>query len=180
METCRGIIDPEVLITMVSRRSMMDAMRHSSQAWDYADKGRISEAIDEMSKAIEVQPTVAVYWVAQGDLMREAKRFEEAERAIRRALELEPKSAAAWGEYGLLFRDQGFAAKAAFCFELSLQTRPDFNMYTLLAIARLAFDAKGALAAAEAALRLEPTWDEAVAVRDQALRTIARSENEAG
>ena len=62
-----------------------------------------------------------------------------------------------------------------FCFQQSVQLRPEHNAYTLLANMQLAFDAEASAANAERALQLKPDWAEAVRVKEAAEEMLRES-----
>lgn len=152
---------------------------HHAAAWKAAESGAWVDAISEIDAAIQ-QSNGAKYWAVKGDFLREMKQFAESEFAIRKALEIKPSADYAWAELGLLFKERELYEEAATFYERSVKLRPDHCVYTLLANVQLAFDPHAALANAERALKLEPGWEEAIAIREAAKRQLEEEEGSTG
>ncbi len=111
-------------------------------------------------------------------IYREWGKFQESEDAIRKGIDLAPCGSYAWTELGLLLMDRKLFKKAADCLRKSVQLRPDFNTYTILAAVEFTFDVDAALLDAERALEINPDWDEAMQVRDDAQKAIKKRDDE--
>ncbi len=148
------------------------AKRYILDAWNLAEQGDYARAVRLVDRALKLRPTWSKPWVVKGHFLREAKRFDESEAVLRKALGIKCADHYAWTELGLLFRDRELFQKAAFCFRRSLEIRPDFNVYTLLANVELTFDPASAVANAEKALKLKPGWHEAIRIRDSGKRLM--------
>lgn len=152
--------------------------QHLLQGWEFADANDWTRAIDCVDAAIQINPTVAVCWVTKGQFLRESKSFEAAESALKKAIEIDPAAYCAWTELGILFRDMDLYEQSAECLRESVSLHPDFNTYTILANVELTFDPEAALSDATLALELNPDWDEAIHVRDEAKKLVSSSESD--
>lgn len=152
----------------------MDAQvkQHIADAVEAEQSGDFGKAVYQMKNALRLCPRCVPYWVSLGNLYRSMLKFQESEEAIRKAIEINPSASYAWSELGLLCRDKKLYEKAAEYLMKSVQLRPSFSTYTVLADVVLMFDADAALLHAEKALELSPGFDEAIAIRDAAKRTI--------
>lgn len=157
--------------------SKLEAAERFRTEADLAEEfGDLPLAIERMNEALKLQPSSARYWVILGNLYRTLKNLEESEFAIRKGIEFNPSASFAWTELGLLYRDRKDYQKASEYLLKSSQLRPDVNTFTVLAAVCLAFDAKTSLRYANKALRIEPNFDEAISMRDAALRKLSKIE----
>lgn len=140
----------------------------ATEASKLSSKGNHSDALNLLERALELKPKDPLVLVYRGRVLHALARYGEAEKSFRDALNIDGNLCYAWNELGLLFEDRGFFEKAADCLTRSVQLRPDFNSYTVLAKVELMFDVDAALSDAEKALELNPGWDEAIQVRDAA------------
>ncbi len=65
-----------------------DAYHHRAHA--LGNMGRLADAIDDVTRAIQLRPGDAHYWVLRGNLHRELKQFDSAIADLEAALALEP------------------------------------------------------------------------------------------
>jgi len=137
-----------------------------------ADSGDYVTALLLIDRAIKEDPYHIRYPVTKGSFLRVLRRFDESEELLRQSISTFSVNYVAWTELGLLQRDTNGFEAAAFCYEQSIRQREDFNVYTLLANVQLAFDPRCALLNAEHAIKLNPDWDEAIAIRDRARSLI--------
>jgi TolB-like protein len=77
-----------------------------------------------VAKALELAPKLAQAHTSHGALLRNQRRYEEAERAFRRAIELSPGSAIAHGELGRMLVQLGRFEEAAAEQQLAVQLDP--------------------------------------------------------
>lgn len=152
----------------------MDAQvkQHIAEAVEAEQSGDFGKAVDQMKNALHLCPRCVPYWVSLGNLYRLMLKFQESEEAIRKGIEIDSSASYAWSELGLLYRDKRSYEKSAEYLMTSVQLRPDFSTYTVLAAVVLMFDADAALLHAEKALELSPDFDEAIEIRDAAKRII--------
>jgi len=147
-----------------------------ARAWRFADAADWVCALGSIDDAIRIRPKAPLCWVAKAHFLRESRRWLESEEACRKALTLDSGFDPAWTELGLLYRDVGEYRNAADCFRRSALLRPDFGVYTLLAIVELTFDPRAAFESANAALTLKPGWEDAIQVRDSAKCAFGRQQ----
>ena len=143
-------------------------------AWKSAQSGNYSKALELISLALKSCPDDWSYMTSKGYFLRQLKLFDEAEVLLRNTISDSHGSANffAWTELGLLYRDTEEFERAAVCFLESLKQHNDVNVYTLLASVQMQFDQVAALASVEEALAIEPSWEEAIQIRQNALAFI--------
>ncbi len=98
-------------------------------------RGRMSEAIQQCQKVIELQPTESSPHVMIGALLMHVGREAEARVHLNRAIELGADPVRVWHELGSLLLEQGRAADALVEFEKVLQRDPT-HIEALFASAR--------------------------------------------
>ena len=158
---------------MIEERRVIELAKQYVAAADAAANiGDWASAVERMDEALQLRPAFVPYWVSKGHFLRQWLKFGRAEDAIRKAIAINPRACYAWSELGLLFKDRRLFKEAADCLSQSVQLRPDFATYTVLADVELSFDPSAALRDAEKALELNPSWEEAERIRDIALRRI--------
>jgi len=87
---------------------------------------RPAEAIEELRKAVELQPKVVHYLLRYGEMLFAEWRDEEAERAFRAALELEPQNARVHYLVGEATFQQGQLQAALPFYRRAVELEPDF------------------------------------------------------
>lgn len=147
-----------------------EAQQLLRRAWDAAGKGDLAGALREIDRALELRPKQTRCWATRGSFLREMSRLDEAEAVLRTAIELDERNFLAWTELGQVYESKGLFEKAAFCLERSVELKPDYHTYTMLANVQLTFDADAALRNAGKALELNSEWGEAEAVKQKAQR----------
>jgi protein O-mannosyl-transferase len=75
-------------------------------------KNEHAKAIPHYTRAIELKPENASYWVARATALSRVKKFDEAAADFTEAIRLEPKNARAFENRGVLKADQGLWAEA--------------------------------------------------------------------
>jgi tetratricopeptide (TPR) repeat protein len=124
----------------------------------YAALGKIDEAIEMYSAAMQMDPNYSEYYNERGGLYLQAGRLEESERDLRKAIELSPPYMEVWTNLGQCYRQMGRQQDAVDAFSRAL----DFNPRVAQALAGRghAYEALGqvdnALRDYEAALRCNP------------------------
>ncbi|MBZ0115287.1 MAG: tetratricopeptide repeat protein [Thermoanaerobaculia bacterium] len=153
-------------------------------------KGDEAAALETMERALALSPNDALVHAHAGCLLLDLKQTEPAIAAFKRSVGLRPDLVHAWSGLGTAYMVAGLARKAAFCFLKSIEiyesmdptecstavagsTAPFVAVLTMLAAAQLTFSPKHALESAERALKIDPAWDEAISLRDRALRLVA-------
>jgi protein O-GlcNAc transferase len=124
------------------------------------ETGELPEAVQLLSKATELAPTVAEYQNALGMAFSSSQRFPEAVAAFRRALEARPNYPDANCGLGRALHRQGEAAEAAVVLAKAVEASPNFApAHAELANAlRACGDFDRALAAGERAVQVDPNY----------------------
>lgn len=151
------------------------AHSHFVAAWAAFKSGDWWEALSRIDEAIELtsdSTAKSVYLATKGGFLNRTDSCDRAIPFCEQAVELEPKNYHAWGQAGLAFLKLGKYEDAARCFNEVANLQPTCAAYTLLAKSQLAFDPASALQNAEKALKIEPSWHEALTLRMLADRRI--------
>jgi tetratricopeptide (TPR) repeat protein len=88
--------------------------------------GKLNEAIEHVSRAIAINPNVALYHANHGEMCRLAGRIDEAIAAGRRALALDPDHAGAHSNVGIALFDQGKFEEALEHHDRAIALDPNF------------------------------------------------------
>jgi TolB-like protein/Tfp pilus assembly protein PilF len=88
-----------------------------------ASLGRLSEALEINSKAIELDPLSADTWFRRSTQLNAARRLPEARKAAMRALEISPEHAFAWFNLGVTSLLEGHAEEALAAFQKASKAR---------------------------------------------------------
>ncbi|MCP4977429.1 MAG: tetratricopeptide repeat protein, partial [Maribacter sp.] len=80
-------------------------------------------------KAIEINPDEPLYPRNIGDMYRETKEYEKAEKWYQKSLGIDPKYLYAYNGLGLLFKEQKLYKKAEEQFEKAIEINPDEPLY---------------------------------------------------
>ena len=99
---------------------------HTRRGVTLEQAGKISEAIAEHEKALEVSPAGVQVHINLIALYGRVGQFEKAEEHYRAAVSLNPNQAEAHYNYGVLLRKQGKDADAQQAFEQAVQINPFF------------------------------------------------------
>ena len=119
---------------------------------------RDAEAIDYLSRAMDMDPNYSEYYLERGGLYLKSERFEEAERDLRRAIELSPPYQEAWTDLGQCYRAAGRMADAIQAYDMALDLDPNV-LLALIGRAEASMElglTDGALADYSAALAQDP------------------------
>jgi tetratricopeptide (TPR) repeat protein len=146
----------------------------ATEAADLSSKGNHSEALALLERALEFNRMDKMVLVYHGRVLTALRRYDEAEHSLRAALGVDGTFSHAWNQLGMLNEDQGKFEKAAFCYEQSVKSAPTVEILTMLANVQSAFDPQKAADNADRALSIDPNWDEAQAVRDNARAQLKR------
>ncbi len=135
-----------------------NAAAHTQLARLRLQQGRFDEAIDATSEALATAPQYPHAHSVRGLALRALGRFTLAEKFFLEALRNDPDYVAAFGNYALLMYDAGFFGKARRLALEGLKLNPESSwlLRILSDIEAATADRKAAMAAAEAALRLDP------------------------
>lgn len=159
------------------RENPRDEMhRYYRVAWDCFDAGNLEQALSNIRRAIELADSPQIrstYYTTYGSFLYKSGRIAEAIKPLNTAVEIFSQNFVAWNQLGMLHQDANDYQFAAKCFEKAVSIRADFNSFTLLAQCQMHFDKQAAVDSANEALKLNPDWSEALAIRDAALRRMS-------
>ncbi|HEU4885867.1 MAG TPA: tetratricopeptide repeat protein, partial [Longimicrobium sp.] len=124
----------------------------------YARTGRLQEAVEQYSLAMEMDPYYSEYYNDRGNLYLKLGRVEEAERDYLRAIELSPPYPEVWFNLGQCLERQRRPGEAEAAFERAVDLDPGrAEAWTNLARVRQAMGRTDqALAAYDAAVAADP------------------------
>jgi Flp pilus assembly protein TadD len=88
-------------------------------------RGRPSEAIELIGKAIQLIPTIAAFHNNLANVLRDAGRLESAVAAYRRAIELDPQFSQAYSNLGNALSDMGRLDEAIAAYSRAVELNPD-------------------------------------------------------
>jgi TolB-like protein/Flp pilus assembly protein TadD len=148
-------------------------------------KRHLTEAMNAATRAMQLGPRSAIAWTAYGAATAIDAGFADAERAFARAIELDPGLFEAHHYFGHTCIEAGHYELAAEQFEAAAAARPDD--YQALVFARQAYRSLGRsadelsaaarqIAAAERALRKDPTDARALSLSTGSLVALGRVE----
>ncbi len=145
----------------------------ATKAGELSSHGKHKDALCLLDQAIEIEPEDHIILVYRGRVLASLERYDEAEHSFRRSLEIRDDLVYAWNELGFLLKDRERYEEAAECLRTSVSLEADYNTYTMLASVEMMFDKVAALSNAQKALKINPDWDEAIEIRDEAIAAIA-------
>ncbi len=151
------------------------ANSHFQSAWKAFKSGDSTGALSYLDTAVSLASdaaTKSAYLATKGGFLNRLGLPERAIVLCEEAVTLVPKNYHAWSQMGLAFLRLERYEDAARCFSEVVRLQPNHGLYTLLARAQVEFDPMAALKSAEKALELQPSWDEAVRVRELAQRRV--------
>jgi tetratricopeptide (TPR) repeat protein len=120
-----GFWKDDASLLPIARGQMRDTYTaHGAIGRAYLGQGRWSEAIDELSRAVALEPSFAQGHNDRGMALEESGRREEAAAEYRTALRIEPDLAEAHHNLAGLLADEGRADEAIEHYERALAIRP--------------------------------------------------------
>ncbi len=133
-------------------------MPHFGRGLVYAAQGRSEQAIQEMQRALALQPDLAVAHKELGRIFWAQRQFQLAETHYRKAIELEPEMASAYLGLGLNFASQRDFPNALEQFQRAIELAPDLPSayHSLGQTYAWMGDLPKAIEAYQTAIRLEP------------------------
>lgn len=146
-------------------------------ACEARDQNKFKKAIKLIDEAFSLFPTKTTNFkllITKGDILESLKKYKEAEKVARKAIRVKPNHWAGWLLLGSINTNLKYYEKAAYCYKKVISKKPNFNFYTILANCELTFDPQAALRDAQAALKINPKWDEAIKVRDKAKQLLTQ------
>jgi tetratricopeptide (TPR) repeat protein len=88
--------------------------------------GRLTEAIAQFRRAIEIKPDYALAYNNLGSALTELGRFDEAVSNFQRAVKIQPDFVEVYGNLGTVLGQMGKFDEAIACFHRALAIRPDY------------------------------------------------------
>ena len=104
------------------------ASEHIDQGIEYAEQGRLDEAIAEFQKAIELKPDDPDAHRNLGTVYGEQGKEEEAAAAYEKAIELDPDFGEAYGDLAGIYTRLGRLSEAVAAGEKAIELAPDYAM----------------------------------------------------
>lgn len=149
-----------------------EAYRLYSEAHAAAESGQLTTALSFIDLAIRLRPNNPHYHLKRGRLLEKSRHFSEAVAEYLRAAELKPKWDEPWAAIGLLhFRNKQYG-EARPALEMSVNLSPSADVFTMLSCILLNENPEKSLMYADQALELDPTWEEARNLRQDALSKL--------
>ena len=134
----------------------------------------LADALLEIEKAIALRPENAPYHFAKGNVHCESGAHQAAGASYNHAHGLQPQWTFPLSALGGMAYDRNLFGEAKRCYEAVIKIEPQVNALTLLANIYLNEDPELAWMHASHALTLDPTWEEAIALRDEALEKVRK------
>ncbi|KAB2903497.1 MAG: tetratricopeptide repeat protein [Anaerolineae bacterium] len=134
------------------------AAAYNGRAAAYNAVRQHQKALDDVNKAIELNPEVPKYYRNRSLALSGLRRHEEALADDQKGLELEPSSSRVWSSYGMTLLALGRFDEARAAVEKALELRPNeaHYLYQLGVIASQAGNLEAALECYTKALALDP------------------------
>lgn len=151
-----------------------NAKKYLTQSLNKSKEGNYEEALKLIQKAIDLFPNATVFWTFKSEYFFEMKNYEDALKCVDKAIELKDRNFHAWSLKGAIYEGLKDYELSAEAFQKSLEIKQDFNIYTLLANVQMNFDLKSAICNASKALKLNPEWDEAKNILNQAKKMMEK------
>jgi tetratricopeptide (TPR) repeat protein len=126
------------LFQAAESRAPNSAVVHYIVGHEFADRGRIREAIPELKRAISIAPEFPEAWVSYGSALASENHTGEALAAFDEGLRLTPDSLLALLNKGLLLKRMGKPTEALACFQRAFELSPDNLTFKPLAELQLA------------------------------------------
>jgi tetratricopeptide (TPR) repeat protein len=116
--------DDETLFAETVRTSPGSAKAHYNLAWVSAEKGRLSLALEEYTRATRIYPKYFDAWAGKGSVEQRVGRLSDAERSFRRSLAARPGYENGFFRLGAVLELQGDLAGAEKIFSEGLTRNP--------------------------------------------------------
>jgi tetratricopeptide (TPR) repeat protein len=99
-----------------------------------SEKGRYSQSIELLQKAITIEPRRPLLYVNLGSVLHKISCYDEAEQAYLHCLELDPDYLEAYKRLSLLYSELGKLDKAQESLDQAIQRHQDVSLYSLKAM----------------------------------------------
>jgi tetratricopeptide (TPR) repeat protein len=116
--------DDETLFAETVRTSPGSAKAHYNLAWVSAEKGRLSLALEEYTRATRIYPKYFDAWAGKGSVEQRLGQLSDAERSFRRSLAARPDYENGFFRLGAVLEFQGDLAGAEKAFSEGLARNP--------------------------------------------------------
>lgn len=151
------------------------AYAHYVKSWNSLGTNDFSDALREIEQAIALRPENALYHFAKGNVHCKSGAYRAAEDSYKHAHGLRQQWTDPLRALGGMAYDRNLFDEAKRWYEAVVKIEPQVDALTLLANIYLNEDPELAWMHASHALTLDPTWEEAIALRDEALEKVRRS-----
>ena len=109
-----------------ARQKRREAAIHNDCGAAYGQKGDYDRAIEEYTKAIELNPDLAIAYINRGDAYQCRRLFDRAVADFTKAIELKPDFDAAYANRGVAYQCEGDFDRAITNFTKAIELKPDF------------------------------------------------------
>ncbi|NEO86135.1 MAG: tetratricopeptide repeat protein [Spirulina sp. SIO3F2] len=116
-----------VEVETVSSDSSLDADAVIQEAVQYFQAGKYQEALDTLTRAVEIAPQEHKLWYIRGELMSVFKQYEEAIVSYDKVLEIKPDMHEAWLNRGVALEKLGENEEAIVSYDKALEIKPDMH-----------------------------------------------------
>ena len=86
-----------------------------------------NKQLEYYTKALEMDPEVAIRWVIKGEALNNLGRYDEAIICLDKALEFDPELGSSWNFKGVALKNLGRYDEAMICFDKALKIDPDYE-----------------------------------------------------
>ncbi len=119
-------LPPQILRDLSERYGSTEIDLSIAYAWAELanDKDRALRMVEQV---MQIVPPSALVCHVKGNLLREQKRTQEAERAYRQAIEIDPKYTVAWYNLGVLLSEQKRTEEAERAFRQAIEIDPKYT-----------------------------------------------------
>jgi Tfp pilus assembly protein PilF len=123
-----GRFDSAIVVLTQSIDLYPTAEAYTFRGWAYSHQNRVSEAIEECKRAIEVDPTFGNPYNDIGAYLIQQQKLDEAIPWLERAIGAERYEARAfpWANLGRIYTARGDRARAIECFRKALDEHPGY------------------------------------------------------
>ena len=139
------------------------AMAYAQLGDEYQRAGRLAEAREKLSRALEIRPDLTTAHISLGIVANREKRYDDAERYLKEVLGVYPDYYVALEQLGLAYQQQGKVDEAIALFDQGRRRLPSrFDSYTVnIAVLQAMANRKAEAQAELESLvpRLEPATD---------------------
>jgi tetratricopeptide (TPR) repeat protein len=151
-----------------------EIIRTYQQAFHAFGADDFNEALRLIDRVLEARPSSSNSWALKGRALYELGNLSEGDLASKKSIELNSACHPSWITLGLIHSDRQQFEHAASCFKHAAEIDPDKSILTLLAAVEYEFDPASARRHAREALDIDPQWDEAKRILDEATKITSK------